>query len=130
MPQIAMYQNIIERTSCAWHALRAACLWSWRMHLPVIAIVVAYILAEEMIADSVGMPTLFPELIYSSGPGLLIGLASTLLLGSAYGIWLLLAVRPHRPLLHAAREIRHLLRLKRLVMGLSMLLIVQVFIAA
>jgi PAP2 superfamily len=130
MQVVALHNRLAQKTSQLWRAARHACLWSWRLHLSLVAITVVYIFAEEMIADSIGMPNLFPEMLYASGPGVLIGLASTLLLAVAYGFWLLFAVRPSRPLLHAARKVRQLLRLKRLVMGVTMLIIVQVFIAA
>ena len=100
------------------------------MHLPLIAIAVVYIFAEEATADWVGLPKLFPEMLYSAGPGLMIAGVSAVLLAVAYVLRVLFAVRPSRPLLYVAREIRRHLRAKRLVSGVSMLVIVQVFIAA
>ena len=127
---IAIYQGLTEYWTSAWRAVRHACLLSWRLHLTLLAITVVYILAEEVVANTIGMPTLFPQMLYSAGPGLMIALVSAVLLAAANGIWLLCAVRPRHPLLYAVRELRQLLRLKRFVMGATMLVIVQVFIAA
>ena len=130
MPPNPLLHRLAQYPSRLWPRALQACLWSWRVHLPLIAITVAYILTEEMIAEWVGMPTLFPVVLYASGAGLLIGVASAVLLAATYGLWILVAVRPRHPVVYAARELRDLVRIKRLVLGMSMLIIVQVFIAA
>lgn len=106
------------------------CAWAYYIHLPLIVIATWYALAEASTAYWLGRPTVWAPLLYASGPSSALALAGALTLAVAYGLYVMLIVRPDRPVLHSARNLRGLVSFERLAMGAVVLVIVQVFASA